>query len=338
MILGKNMQDIASMGFSQIHNMDDLSNIKVPSAISFRTGREDLEQLVRTAAPMQSFLYLSCSGITVRPGKPPSYTRVGDAHAGPESLCKNDCLPRLIDAAASGRPEEFFHESWASLLDEERRAGETYLGGDPESIKRFWAEEVAGVCRYPVAQNSEEFFAIQQVFYSNPQDKVYQFDHEWAGAKQIINIDRVQQRGALEAIDAYYESVKESLEHCGTRFEPGVHTRWLFHGSNAIDSIVSDSVNGFKVTLAKTSMWGVGVYFARDAQYPDDHGFFGEPRADGSKDMLLCLVVTGMSTLGDESYAIKPYRYGTTERYNSYVDSLSSPEIMVVNASNAIFP
>lgn len=85
-------------------------------------------------------------------------------------------------------------------------------------------------------------------------------------------------------------------------------------------------------------MWGVGIYFARDAQYPDDHGFFGQPREDGSKDMLMCLVCTGMSVLGDEAYAIKPYRHGTNHRYNSYVDSLSNPEIFVVNTSAAVFP
>jgi hypothetical protein len=187
-----------------------------------------------------------------------------------------------------------------------------------------------------VPAGSEEFQAVMQIFSSNPAEKVYNFGHDWP--KQICRIDRVQASGQFEALDAYYSSVQTGLDRQGTRFLPGVHTRWLFHGSSAIDSIISDPLNGFKVTLSKTSMWGVGNYFARDAQYPDDHGFFGEPRADGTKDMLLCLVVTGMSVLGDEAYAIKPYRHGTHHRYNSYVDSMSNPEIFVVNTSTAVLP
>lgn len=223
---------------------------------------------------------------------------------------------------------------------EERRAGETFLGHDPESFKRLWTgqERLGGLgCRCAVAPDSDEFFAIEQIFRSSPADKAYNFGHDWEG-KRIQCIDRVQAPGQLEAIDTYYSSVHQSLENQGSCFVNGVHTRWLFHGSTAIDSIISDPLNGFKTTLSKTTMWGSGSYFARDAQYPDDHGFFGQPRPDGTKDMLLCLVVTGMSVLGDESYAIMPYRHGSQHRYNSFVDSLSNPEIFVVSNSAAVLP
>jgi len=192
-------------------------------------------------------------------------------------------------------------------------------------------------CRYTVAADSDEFFAVEQLFRSNPADKAYNFGHDWAG-KQIRRIDRVQAPGQLDATDTYYASVRNSLEKQGSSFVNGVHTRWLFHGSRAIDAIISDPLNGFKTTLSKTTLWGAGSYFARDAQYPDDHGFFGEPRPDGTKDMLLCLVVTGMSVLGDEAYAIRPYRHGTNHRYNSFVDSHSDPEIFVVSNSAAVLP
>jgi len=339
-IFGANMNDPSQFGYSRIGSMEDLANLKVPASISFRNGREDLEDFARTGAPSKTLLYLSCSGISVRPGKQPSFTRMGDGHAAPETLCKDDCLPRLIDAAVSGKPEDSLHESWLLQCPEERRAGETFLGHDPESFKRLWTPELTqdGVgSRYPVAPDSDEFFAIQQIFASNPTDKTYNFGHDWEG-KRIRRIDRVQAPGQLDALDAYYASVQKSVESQGSSFVNGVHARWLFHGSRAIDAIVSDPLNGFKVTLSKTTMWGVGSYFARDAQYPDDHGFFGEPRSDGTKDLLLCLVVTGMSVLGDESYAIMPYRHGTQHRYNSFVDSLSNPEIFVVNRACAVLP
>jgi hypothetical protein len=337
---GPNMTDPSHNGFSHISTTDDLANVKVPASISFRHGREDLEDLARTGKPLKTLLYLSTSGISVRPGKQPSFTRIGDGHAAPETLCKDDTLPRLIDAAVSGKPEDALHESWVMRAPEERRAGETYLGYDPESFKRLWTgHESQGAlgCRVTVDPNSDEFFAVQQTFRSNPEEKAYNFGHDWEG-KRIVRIDRVQAPGQLEAIDTYFSTVHQSLETQGSCFVSGVHTRWLFHGSRAIDSIISDPLNGFKTTLSKTTMWGTGSYFARDAQYPDDHGFFGEPREDGTKDMLLCLVVTGMSVLGDESYAIMPYRQGSQHRYNSFVDSLANPEIFVVSNSAAVLP
>merc|ERR1712232_238215 len=151
--------------------MDDITNLKVPAAISYRHGREDLEDLARTGESMKSLLYLSVSGITVRPGKPPACTRLGDGHAAPESLCKEQCLPRLIDAAASGRPEDALHETWPVLAPQARRDGENFLGFDPESVRRFWTgEERPGGLgrRFSVAPDSEEFLAIQQIFASNP--------------------------------------------------------------------------------------------------------------------------------------------------------------------------
>jgi len=320
--------------------MDDLANLKAPASISYRHGREDLEDFARTGAPLKCLLYLSCSGITIRPGKAPGFTRRGDGHAAPESLCTDDCLPRLIDAAASGQPEDALHESWAVRTPVDRQAGEIFLGHDPQSVQRFWTGEQrpGGLGRrFPVSPDSDEFFAVQQIFRSSPAEKVYNFGNDWDG-KKICSIDRVQAPGQLSAIDEYYLSVQKNLGNQGARFVNGVHTRWLFHGSSAIDSIITDPLNGFKVTLSKTTMWGIGVYFARDAQYPDDHGFFGAPRPDGTKDVLLCLVVTGFSTLGDEAFAIKPYRHGTNHRYNSFVDSLSNPEIFVVNTSAAILP
>lgn len=236
-------------------------------------------------------------------------------------------------------PEQARYKSWVLRMPEERRAAEIFLGQDPQSLKRFWTgvERPGGLGRrFEVPAKSDEFLAIAKMFMSNPPKRAYNFGHDWD--KTIVRIDRVQAPEQLEAAESAYVSVQKSLERQGTTFVNGVHTRWLFHGSNAIDSIIGDPLNGFKITLSKTSMWGIGIYFARDAQYPDDHGFFGEPRPDGTKDMLLCLAVTGVSTLGDEAYAIGPYRHGSHHRYNSFVDSLSNPEIFVVNSANAVVP
>jgi len=57
-----------------------------------------------------------------------------------------------------------------------------------------------------------------------------------------------------------------------------------------------------------------------------------------TQQIIVCLVVTGMSCLGDETYSIMPYRSGTQHRYNSFVDAISNPEIFVVSQSSAALP
>merc|ERR1719261_749392 len=164
-LYGNNMRDTSHLGFCRLTSIDDLANLKVPASISYRHGREDLEDLARTGDPTKTLLYMSTSGISVRPGKQPSFTRLGDGHAAPESLCNDDCLPRLIDAAISGKPEDALHESWALRAPEERRAGETFLGNDPEAFKRLWTgqDRPGGLgCRYAVSPDSDEFFAVEQ--------------------------------------------------------------------------------------------------------------------------------------------------------------------------------
>ena len=65
-----------------------------------------------------------------------------------------------------------------------------------------------------------------------------------------------------------------------------VHSRWLFHGSAAVDSIVEDPVTGFRPLLSSSAIWGRGVYFARDCLYVHDHGYAREIRP-GVRQVLL---------------------------------------------------
>jgi len=126
-------------------------------------------------------------------------------------------------------------------------------------------------------------------------------------------------------------------------FEPGTHTVWAFHGSadrQAIESIVTNPVAGFQPLASGTrgaSLWGLGTYFARDASYVAHGGFCGPPTNDG-RQMLMCLVATGMPCLGDPYHkGVLPFRV-RPHRYNSSVDSLSSPEIYIIQHPGAAIP
>mmetsp|Transcript_45730 Transcript_45730/g.106157 ORF Transcript_45730/g.106157 Transcript_45730/m.106157 type:complete len:1040 (+) Transcript_45730:117-3236(+) len=320
---------------------EDLDALRVPATVFYRHGREDLERLIDTGAPGKAFLYLSNSGFQFQKGQF-MITREGDNHAAPASLMQHDLLPRLLDAVMSGRPEEYLHETWLDLLSPARREGEAFLGYDPTGLMRFWTSDGTGTLGGPrkwraaVRTGTEEFHAVEKIFRANPPDKNYNYGNDWSQAR-VIGVDRVENRGQLMGVENYYERVKNSLTKQGIDFVNGVHTRWLFHGSTAVDSIVSDDISGFKPLMSSAALWGRGIYFARDAQYPDDHRIV---RIDerGVREVLLCLAVTGMAVLGDPSYRMPPQRRQTSHRYNSYVDSLSDPEIFVVNEAVSAIP
>merc|ERR1711976_86715 len=162
----------------------------------------------------------------------------------------------------------------------------------------------------------------------------------WAQTR-ILRIERVENGLQLDgSARPYFESLASSLREQEVCFEPGVHTRWVFHGTDAIESIVSNPIAGFQPLASGTkgaSLWGSGTYFARDAKYVAD-GSFCKRGPNGTRQMLACLAMTGMPCLGDpQQKGVLPIRQGV-HRYNSTVDSLSNPEIFIVQHPSAVYP
>merc|ERR1711976_600494 len=162
----------------------------------------------------------------------------------------------------------------------------------------------------------------------------------WAQTR-ILRIERVENGLQLDgSARPYFDSLASSLREQEVCFEPGVHTRWVFHGTDAIESIVSNPISGFQPLASGTkgaALWGSGTYFARDAKYVADGGF-SKPRADGTRQILLCLLSTGMPCLGDpEHHGVLPVRQGV-HRFDSCVDSMSSPEIFITQHPGAAYP
>ncbi|CAE7223954.1 ANK1 [Symbiodinium sp. CCMP2592] len=157
----------------------------------------------------------------------------------------------------------------------------------------------------------------------------------------ILKIERVE-NGMQEdgSAEPYYKALQRGVENQGVPFVPGLHTRWVFHGSSAVDSIVSNPISGFQPLMSGTrgnALWGSGTYFARDAKYVYDGGFCS-PGVDGSRQILLCLLMNGFVCLGDSEHkGVLPFRQGR-HRYNASVDSLSNPEIFVTQSPGAAYP
>jgi len=307
-------------------------------------NRTYVEQLLSTASPNRCLLYYTASSGQLATGH---RTREGDTH-NQASLCWYDCLPRLIDAAVSGEcPEVSLIRSWRDRLAPERIQAECGLGYSEEQILRFWQSEgKRGRDKqklFQVAHSSEEFAMIKEIFHSAPKEHTAYCGENHPGwlARRILRVDRVE-NGAQEdgCYKPYWESLRKSIADQGLTFEPGVHTCWAFHGTDAIDQIVHNPIAGFQPLASGTrgaSLWGSGTYLARDAKYVGEGGFC-KPLGDSTYRMLMCLVAIGMPCLGDpHHHGVLPTRQGV-HTYNSSVDFLNNPEIFIVQHPGAVIP
>merc|ERR1712070_1324345 len=94
----------------------------------------------------------------------------------------------------------------------------------------------------------DEFNKVASVFMAAPVELAsYRgvSDADWQRTS-ILRVERVE-NGLLEhSENTYYECVRKSIEDQGLIFEPGVHTRWAFHGTDQIESIIEDPMTGFQ--------------------------------------------------------------------------------------------
>ncbi|CAE7415150.1 RE1 [Symbiodinium microadriaticum] len=310
----------------------------------YPTSRADLERLISTGTDNKCFLYYVANSGPMASGQ---RTRIGDRH-NMESLLFRDCLPRLIDATlCADGPEAHMLRSWRERLSDERQQAEQWLGHSPELLRKRWATRGMDEEKLiEVLPGTEEFVHVMAMFRATPKEPpVYSVTPQatWDQV-QVRAIHRVENGPQLDGCTKpYFESLRRNLEDQGVEFEPGTHTCWAFHGarSEAIESIVSNTVAGFQPLASGTrgaNVWGSGTYFARDAKYVADGGFCGQPAADGTRQMLVCLLMTGVPCLGDPDHkGVLPFR-NKPHRYNCSVDSLSSPEIFIVQHPGSALP
>ena len=109
-----------------------------------------------------------------------------------------------------------------------------------------------------------------------------------------------------------------------------------------MDSIVS-TLDGFNPLLSGSAtgeLWGAGTYFARDAQYVASPPY-AVALPSGERQVLLCLVEVGMPCLASPQHVgadcLLPFR-SARHRYNATVDSLSNPEVFVVQRGSQALP
>lgn len=228
----------------------------------------------------------------------------GDGH-DPVSIYQDACLLRLIDAALSPQPELNFTQSYHQLLSKERQKAEEALGFLPETLTCNNMLSTGMIS--PVSQGSPEFVNVETIFLSRSRSD-YHPDTKFPWYPQVVAIERVQNLAQLKAVQTRKDAIVKGLVDAGAMLPAASSMRWGFHGAPhaAIHSIVTDPVSGFKAVMVDRSIWGTGLYFARDACY----SYYGTGKMkppgfctaeDGVIKMVLCLLATGLPCAADEN-------------------------------------
>jgi len=327
---------------------------------TFARDQRSIEELMQVSNPRCHFFYYSGDSGPLPSGR---YLRIGDQHEM-ASLLQHDLLNRLIDAAIAGGsklkadlpdksedhlleqntefPDQYIMQTWCGFISQQRRASEEFLGYSMCQLSRFWQARARNTnhCLFTVDLDSLEGRAVQEIFLAeSPEPRHYKRKNEpdqW-GESRVLRVQRVQNSFHRESAQVRRDAVRTSLTQQGVVFKAGVHVRWLFHGpgnTTAVDSI-ANTLDGFNPLVSGSAvgqMWGAGVYFARDAQYTAWPPYVVQLDS-GERQIFLCLIETGISCLASPEHVgmgcLLPFRCGH-HRYNSTVDSLSNPEIFIV--------
>jgi len=259
----------------------------------------------------------------------------------------------LIDAALSGKPEQHVMESWRHHLSQRRQEQEEVLGLTTENLRRYWASKDRKGCdeqRLFKVPAGPEYDAVCAIFKAMPtlprhyQYSQYGFPDEGWEQLSVIAVHRVE-NGYEEDGNARpgMQRIRGTIQRQQIAFQEGIHTCWAFHGPRdelALESIVNSEQIAFQPVLAGSNvgtLWGAGTYFARDAKYCHDHGFYVD-NDDGSKKLILCLLTVGLPCAADHTQrGVLPFRQGNF-RYQSSVDSLANPELYILPTPGAAYP
>jgi hypothetical protein len=101
-----------------------------------------------------------------------------------------------------------------------------------------------------------------------------------------------------------------------------------FHGTRE-ENITKIAMEGFDPAFNKTSAYGKGTYFARDASYSNSYMV---PNAQGISFMFLCNVLMGKPCMGDSKLKID------TSLYHSAIDNFQRHSILVPPFMDAAYP
>ena len=170
------------------------------------------------------------------------------------------------------------------------------------------------------------------------QDVAASFMRTMQAGVRIVSIERVQNVRLWQLCDVKLKSiVSREKEQDESRPESRFERVWLFHGCHP-DVVPKIVEQGFNRSFCgrNATVWGKGVYFARDASYSASPQY-STPDAHGHQHIFACRVVVGEYCLGKCDARTPDERSGHT-LYDSTVNDLRRPSIFVTYHDAQAYP
>jgi hypothetical protein len=104
---------------------------------------------------------------------------------------------------------------------------------------------------------------VKAIFLSEPVvPAFYKFGSagsSWAQRARVLSVSRVENSGQEGSSRATYKNIDAALKSDGAAFMGGVHSRWLFHGTDheTMLKIVNNPIGGFYALASQRVLWGV---------------------------------------------------------------------------------
>jgi len=154
---------------------------------------------------------------------------------------------------------------------------------------------------------------------------------------QVLSVERVQNVSMWQSYAVKRQTIVMREQGDEATLKKKYERVWLFHGTNE-DTIPKIITQGFNRSFAgkNMTMYGKGVYFARDSDY-SARKTYAIPNAAGVQSMFLCRVTVGEFCPGKKDAITPDVRQGY-QLYDSTVNDMNSPQIYVTYHDAQAFP
>jgi poly [ADP-ribose] polymerase 10/14/15 len=159
---------------------------------------------------------------------------------------------------------------------------------------------------------------------------------------QVVKVERIQNLSLWQSFAVKRQTMLSREGKTATAADTlatGLERMWLFHGTK-VDLVPKIVQQGFNRSFCgrNATMYGKGVYFARDAAYSSSRTY-AEPDSSGIQRMFLCRVLVGEYSQGQKDAIAPGVRDAKAHvLYDTTVDNMKDPSIYVTYHDAQAYP
>jgi len=169
---------------------------------------------------------------------------------------------------------------------------------------------------------------------SETQEVTSAFMHTAPAGVSVKRVLRIQNLSMWQSYAVKRQTILSREQNVNTE---RLERRWLFHGTNVevLDKIIQQGFNR-SFCGKNATMYGKGVYFARDARYSCNKTY-SVPDSSGVQHMFVCRVTVGEYCRGQKDALTPDVRMGNV-LYDSTVDVIDNPSLFVCYHDAQAYP